>query len=134
MGLINEEVPMTKQEAFQIDAARGIPVCLIGMDHSSLLELVELLRENVEKTDAILAILGDTKAPREERDAADQQIEEIGALMEAMLNSQVIEIGDFELEALGLLVQKTDWPANPVTEEEIEISHMVDTLLTITGV
>lgn len=124
---------MTKDEAFQIDPERGIPVCLIGIGHEDLVKLVEVLRENVARTDELILILSANDAGSSEYIEADLELDKIAEDMEFALNNQSIPMNDYAMEALGLLTQKPDWPANPVTEQEIVTSHLVDTLMTIQG-
>ncbi|UKL15040.1 hypothetical protein hairong_136 [Pseudomonas phage hairong] len=125
---------MTKDEAFQIDAERGIPVCLLGIGHEDLVSLVQVMRENVARTDELILILAGQDHSSSEFIEADLELDQIATDMDFALSNQSIPMNDFEMEALGLLTQKPDWPGNPVTEQEVATSHMVDTLLNLQGI
>lgn len=121
---------MNRKEAFQIDPARGIPVCLVEIDHSALVELIETLRVNVARTDELIGVIAGNE-PGPELQAAEDELDEIAGVMETMLHSQVIELTDIHMEALGMISQTETWPAEPITQEQADYGAAVGALLSV---
>lgn len=123
----------TRQAAFQIDPVRGIPQCLVRIEHQALVDLVNALRESVKRTDELIAIVAGFPGAWYCKDpackAAEAELDQIAADMELALSNQSIEIGEYEQEALGLLLMKEDWPGAAITDEELAQSEMVSKVM-----